>query len=483
MDGLGWMIILVLPLLWMGYGLALLIITACAFESKGIRRVLLWGVAPQFIILCIATLLLYWINSRLIYVFVFFQPVLCITTVIFLFAGKNTQYSRLLFALSHVIFLAGVLYQGNRENLQYIINNDWKEYKITRLFEQVQDNGAHALNNDVTCSELMQLLTLSAERDDVKEETLRTLIAKGVSPFVTMSDNCTGENAVEIYSVHTTPFMAAIQNHNIHSVRFFSQLLMGNSPKAKNNREIVRRANPLIDVYKYRHGSKKQRKAGLEISKQLMAIMPELLTDAVWRAVLNVYDADAARWFWRKQPPENRLYRLKAMALIPQTDALLAEIRQTPEVLNISSEGDLNEETFLHFLIYGGDTAVIHALVEKGIVNWKHLMNIEGFDKEPLIWSISRLGENDNDRKILALIIRDINAQNALPEVHITQYLMRARSMGEVFLKAGVHCDKLYAAIESDKKRNNDMYSQNAREEVDSVCTPAKDVQFGAVKG
>lgn len=114
---------------------------------------------------------------------------------------------------------------------------------------------------------------------------------------------------------------------------------MGNSPKAKNNRDIVRRANPLIEVYKYSHGSKKQRNSGLEISKQLMAIMPELLTDAVWRAVLNVYDADAARWFWRKQPPENRLYRLKAMALIPQTDALLAEIRHTPEVLNISSEG------------------------------------------------------------------------------------------------------------------------------------------------
>lgn len=88
MDGLGWMIILVLPLLWMGYGLALLIITACAFESKGIRRVLLWG-APQFIILCIATLLLYWINSRLVYVFVFFQPVLCITSAIFLSAGMS----------------------------------------------------------------------------------------------------------------------------------------------------------------------------------------------------------------------------------------------------------------------------------------------------------------------------------------------------------------------------------------------------------
>lgn len=89
MDGMGWMIILVLPFLWMGYGLALLIITGCAFESKRIRRVLLWGVAPQFIILCITTLLLYWINSRLIYVFVFFQPVLCITTAIFLFAGKK----------------------------------------------------------------------------------------------------------------------------------------------------------------------------------------------------------------------------------------------------------------------------------------------------------------------------------------------------------------------------------------------------------
>ncbi|EFB5449627.1 TPA: hypothetical protein L6787_000570 [Escherichia coli] len=474
MDGMGWMIILVLPFLWMGYGLALLIITGCAFESKGIRRVLLWGVAPQFIILCIATLLLYWINSRLIYVFVFFQPVLCITTAIFLFAGKKTQYSRLLFTLSHVIFLAGILYQGHRENLQYIINNDWKEYKITRLFEQVQDNGAHALNNDVTCSELMQLLTLAAERDDVKEETLRTLIAKKVSPFLTMSDNCTGENSVEIYSVYTTPFMAAIQNYNIHSVRFFSQLLMGNSPKAKNNRDIVRRANPLIEVYKYSHGSKKQRKSGLEISKQLMAIMPELLTDAVWRTVLNVYDADAARWFWRNQPPENRLYRLKAMALIPQTDALLAEIRQTPEVLNISSEGDFNEEEFLHFLIFGGDTAVIRALVEKGIVNWRHLMNIEGGDKDPLIWSISRLRENDNDREVLALIIHDINAQNALPEERIAKYLTRTGSMGEIFLKAGVHCDKLYAAIESDKKRNNGMYSQNAREEVDRVCTPAK---------
>lgn len=44
MDGMGWMIILVLPFLWMGYGLALLIIMGCAFESKGIRRVLLWGV-------------------------------------------------------------------------------------------------------------------------------------------------------------------------------------------------------------------------------------------------------------------------------------------------------------------------------------------------------------------------------------------------------------------------------------------------------
>lgn len=41
MDGMGWMIILVLPFLWMGYGLALLIITGCAFESKRIRRVLL----------------------------------------------------------------------------------------------------------------------------------------------------------------------------------------------------------------------------------------------------------------------------------------------------------------------------------------------------------------------------------------------------------------------------------------------------------
>ncbi|MCN3251433.1 hypothetical protein MLO65_06380, partial [Escherichia coli] len=295
-----------------------------------------------------------------------------------------------------------------------------------------------------------------------------------LSPFLTMSDNCTGENSVEIYSVYTTPFMAAIQNHNIYSVRFFSQLLMGNSPKAKNNRDIVRRANPLIEVYKYSHGSKKQRKSGLEISKQLMAIMPELLTDAVWRAVLNVYDADAARWFWRKQPPENRLYRLKAMALIPQTDALLAEIRQTPEVLNISSESDPNEEEFLHFLINGGDITVIHALVEKGIVNWQHLMNIEGFDKDPLIWAISKLGETDNDREVLALIIHDINAQNALPEDRIAKYLTRTGSMGDIFLKAGLHCDKLYSAIESDKKRNNGMYSQNAREEVDRVCTPAK---------
>lgn len=101
MDGMGWMIILVLPFLWMGYGLALLIIMGCAFESKGIRRVLLWGVAPQFIILCIATLLLYWINSRLIYVFVFFQPVLCITTAIFLFAGKkNTIFQIAVYSVS-----------------------------------------------------------------------------------------------------------------------------------------------------------------------------------------------------------------------------------------------------------------------------------------------------------------------------------------------------------------------------------------------
>lgn len=49
MDGMGWMIILVLPFLWMGYGLALLIIMGCAFESKGIRRVLLWGVAPSLL--------------------------------------------------------------------------------------------------------------------------------------------------------------------------------------------------------------------------------------------------------------------------------------------------------------------------------------------------------------------------------------------------------------------------------------------------
>lgn len=476
MDGLGWMIILVLPLLWISYGLALLIITACALDSKGVRRVLLWGVAPQFIILCIATLLLYWINSQLIYVFVFFQPVLCITTAIFLFARNKTQYSRWLFALSHVFFLAAILYQGESERVEYSVNRDWQQYKITRLFEKVQSNGPHALNNDLTCNQLTQILTLAAERDDVREETLRALTAKEISPFLTMADNCPNDNSETLYSFDTTPFIAAIHNYNSHATHFYIQLLTGNSQTAKNNREIVRRANPLVEVYKYNRGSKKQNAVALEISQQLLAIMPELLTDAVWRAMLDVYntDANAARWLWSQHPPENRLYRLKAMAVIPQTDALLAEILRTPKILDISSESHQNDEEFLHYIIYHGDTAVIRALVDKGVLNWQYLMANEGYNKDPLIWSISRLGEKDTDREILALIIRDINVQNALPEDRITRYLTRARAMGAVFYKAGVHCDKLYAAIESDKKRNHGMYSQNAREEVDSVCTPAK---------
>lgn len=454
--------------LWVFMLLGMLIF---AVGSQRCRHILCWVAVPQIVLWgeLIAGLAL--INSPEGYfVMMFTPPAMAAALITAMLTTRKLKRPGWYVWGCHGVFLAIMFCWVAEERIIYAIERDWQEYNTARLYDQAKQQGMGKLNGS-DCYSLGQEFIQAAKDRDVMESTLRYFAEKNMSPFLSLADICVGEPSVPDISSADTPFIIALRHFNLRFVRYFSPQLTGMSTRAQQNRhDMILSGNPLLELYGYSdagwNSHADQKTAALEMAKLLLAMMPELLTDKIYQHVIEKKDTAALAFFMRQHPPENRLYRLEVLALLPDINTLMAEIIRDPSLLDISLNQTWYQDNLLYFIINSGDIAVIHALIDANIIDWRRTMTEE--KNIPLIWAVSRLDDNKQDREVLASIIRNMLTQHALPETQIAVYLRASPTLPAVLVQAGVPCTQLYAmAVNASDAR---MDKKVIRQRLNAFC-------------
>lgn len=474
MDDRGLLSVLLIFLadgLWVFMLLGMLIF---AVGSQRCRHILCWVAMSQIVLSGALIAGLSLIHSPERYFVIIFTPLAMATALItaMLMTRKLKRPGWYVWGC-HGVFLAVMFYWGAEGRIIYTIERDWREYKTARLYDQAKQQGMHKLNGS-DCFSLAQEFIQAAKDRDVMESTLRYFDEKNMSPFLPPADICFGETSMPDVSSADTPFIIALRHFNLRFVRYFSPQLTGMSTRAQQNRhDMVLSGNPLLELYGYsdagwnNHAAKKQ--AALETGKLLLAIMPELLTDEVYQRVIEKKDAAALTFFMRQHPPVNRLYRLEVLALLPDINALVAEITRDPSLLDISLNQTWYQDNLLYFIINSGDIAVIRALIDANVIDWRRTISTAG-ENIPLIWAVSRLDKSKQDREVLALIIRNMLTQQALPETQIAIYLAMSPTLPAVLVQAGVPCAQLYAMVVNANDARSGMDKKGIQQRLNVLC-------------
>ncbi|EAS1760418.1 hypothetical protein ACLLH4_002138 [Salmonella enterica] len=371
--------------------------------------------APMFATAGMASLLVFWLLSR----WTTKLPVaLCLAWLTFAttFAGINP-----------VNLISGTMEMYQDQQVDTLLSRtDWQNCAPA---EQADDPEL-----------IMRALTLSAEMPQLSPDVWRCLTKKVASPF--------GELVCGDYA-EDTPFYIAIRMRNTAAVRALSETFRGDTPRARENRCIVTRNNPIINLIYLGDGTNESDR---EISDILLQVMPELLTEEVLHNVILYGNSRAVRYAIAHRQPETRNYQLAARVKTGPVDTLLATLKQHPNLLQISLPV---YKTLWSFIVDQANVATLRRVLDSGLVAPAFYLDRDG-NNEVLERAIYRVNSWIEDKTPLVLVMRDIldrkipwTKQQVLHGINAS-----SDTVLEAFLEAGFSCQQLLAMNESETQNS-----------------------------
>ncbi|URO01410.1 hypothetical protein NB069_11265 [Leclercia adecarboxylata] len=201
-----------------------------------------------------------------------------------------------------------------------------------------------------------QMLFEAVKSYDMPETTYRGLLAKGANPFQT-------------YAFQGFIFSIAVERHNFNALRVFSEQLDGSTEQAKNNRLFLTKNNPLDEHFYFSATpNEEQTQQYNATAKVILDKMPELLTDKVYARILATTNKDIIQFLWQYHPPEKRIYRIQAEALLGMLTSA-DNIAAAPGVLTEKPAADYSK-TLWEYLVEYAPQPVIQAILQKNVVQW-----------------------------------------------------------------------------------------------------------------
>ncbi|EOF5502346.1 hypothetical protein ACK1TF_000179 [Salmonella enterica] len=429
-----------------GYAAAVASLLILMFSKKRSRQILLWVLLPQwaFVVLLLLTLQYTQLLSQTgtVWMLMLLLPILSWAGLLpALLLGTWLRKPWPAWLLCHIVFI-GVLCPVMPE-LWRGISYQWQQQNIAQLLKQAQSGDLSSLERIHDSAILKRILIQAAKEPGTTEKTLRYLTAHITSPFIP---------SLEGTGLSSAPFFAAFTSGNTMAVRIFSEQLTGGSPQAQENRAIVRQQNPLNYLPRPRFNPEEVRLAFPAMVDILLQVMPDLLTDEVYPDAIQNQDKEILAFFWQRREAQNPLYRAYYFLWQGQTNALLTQIKQTPQVLGQSVDSDRN---LLASLLIAADTETLRSLMSEVTLDWRQISQdklVRGWNT--LIFRTLQMPSEEEvlQPDILAQMLQSLQKQNmALPEAIIVTNLNdwgATQSLMAAYQMAGLNCSKLNAMID-----------------------------------
>lgn len=427
------------------FSIMTLVIVIMSWKSQRCRDAILWGTLPQFVTLA---LFCGWLSQiglglpSLLKTLAGLGGIIMLgTQVILLFTGgrRHTLYLRLgCHILGAVIFVA-TLYTMVPQFFSYTRSADLQTVARKHLAQIENGKGVDYINNIDDPAVLEEMLDFAVVRSGSFSETvIRHLTNRVESPFYFSSARA--ENSKE-----KAPFFKAFDSSNAAAVRLFCESLTASSPQADKNRRILRQDTNLLARALSRNENSVSKY--IAVSKMVLDIEPDLLNESAWKAALDFGDRDVIRFFWSYRPPQTRENAILALAMLGKEQALVAEITQTPQILEKKTG---MHSTLLSQIVCAAEPAIVQAVVDTGVINWKHFIDDFG-ESQVLANAFNRATQSDYYQplqpQILKIIMRGMVDQHALPEEQITRYLSldEKGTLSDALSDAGFNCQRQIA--------------------------------------
>ncbi|HKS32837.1 MAG TPA: hypothetical protein VJS14_03830 [Enterobacteriaceae bacterium] len=430
----------ILFLLAAPFVLAGIVIALLVMASRRPRCLVMvkWLVLPQIaaLLLLAGVLSYYGVDSNFYF---FAAPIMMLSMLFFVFPSKSKPWLAPLLC-GHITGL--VLFVGL---MNYLEPRMIERLQTGREIHQLRDlnKASSGFIRQLNEPEFRQrMLATAAEETSIPEETLKTLLDKGATPF--------GKRGEGFYE--QPAFVVALRSHNLPALRLFSEQLVGDSSEAVSNREYVQEAGPLSRlVYIYARPGERQVKDYKEKAQILLARMPELLNGEVWAKVIKSADPELVKFLWSYRPPESKLQGIQARAITGDL-RVADEIAATPGMLDTPAVSEYPSTLWL-WLVQYAPREVIAAVLDKTRIRWSSYQDEKG-DNKALEAAIDRARSHfGDDPQVLTVVMRDMLSRQAVwspSQVARSFYTEEEGSqVVQALHQAGLTCQQLQAALDN----------------------------------
>lgn len=451
------------------------IIAILSFKHRRCRDVILWGFLPQFIML---GLFCGWLSQIGLGIAALIKTlaglgglIMLGTQVILLWAGerRGVVYLRLAcLILGSVVFVLSLRTMAP-QFFQATQGADLRMVAMKHLAQIDKDKEADVIHSIDDPAVLEEMLDIVASRPGMFSETvIRKLTNRVASPFYFSSDKAAKVN-------DKAPFFRAFESFNVAAIRVFCVSLTEPSPQAEKNRQHLRQDKTLLARTLKGKGDRASRRSDfITMSKMVLDIEPGMLNEDTWSAALNIENQDVIAFLWSYRAPESRENYILALAMQGKKEELAKGVRQTPLVLEQKTGP---HSMLLSDLIYLVDPDVMQALVDTGVINWKHFDDDRGenraldsaFDR-----AVREYGNRPPQPQILQIIVRGMVAQKAIPGEQTTRYLSldEKGELSDALIDAGFSCQQQIAMA-------NNVIARvpHLKFNTDRICGPGRQVR------
>lgn len=430
----------ILFLLAAPFVLAGIVIALLVMASRRPRCLVMvkWLVLPQIaaLLLLAGVLSYYGVDSNFYF---FAAPIMMLSMLFFVIPSKSKPLLAPLLC-GHITGL--VLFLGL---MNYLEPRKMEQLQTGREIHQLRDlnKASSGFIRQLNEPEFRQrMLATAAEETSIPEETLKTLLDKGATPF--------GKRGEGFYE--QPAFVVALRSHNLPALRLFSEQLVGDSPEAVSNREYVQKAGPLSRlVYIYARPGERQVKDYKEKAQILFAKMPELLNGEVWAKVIKSADPELVKFLWSYRPPESKLQGIQARAITGDL-RVADEIAATPGMLDTSAVSEYPSTLWL-WLVQYAPREVIAAVLDKTRIRWSSYQDEKG-DNKVLEAAIDRARSHfGDDPQVLTVVMRDmLSRQAAWSPSQVARSFYTEEEGSQVvwaLYQAGLTCQQLQTALDN----------------------------------
>jgi len=337
----------------------------------------------------------------------------------------------------------------------------YAELQMGRDMHQLRyiDKSSKAFNQRLADGEFRQeMLVKAVDRRDMPLATYRGLLARGASPF-------------QRYALKGSIFSMAAQRHNINALQVFSEQLADDNPQAESHRAFLRQDNPLDQHFYFSvTPAAEENQHYKAIVKIILNRMPELLSDRVYARILSTANAELIQFLWQYHPPEKRIYRLQAEALLGKS-TLAANITAAPDILKDRPAAH-SADTLWEYIVQYAPREAIQSVLKENVVQWTDYQDTKG-NNRVLERAIDRAEGSHGDPQILTLVMRDILAHSRAWSPSQLAHGYYAAQPGSPMVRALYNAGITCAQLRDSLANFHAEYSvENAQQRIEEVCGP-----------